>query len=184
MKRLILFFLLTGFAVFSWYFVREYQRVTGQPITSWSQDHTADCALVLTGAQGRVREGFDLLSRKDVKKLIISGVHPHAKLHEIFPQSMFYGGIDERDVVLEKRSTTTYGNAQQSLPLVEALHCRDLVLVTSHLHMYRSLRTFHAIYPSTLPIYPRSILSGTYRPGLSEASQEVFKSLFYSLWAY
>jgi uncharacterized SAM-binding protein YcdF (DUF218 family) len=184
MKRFLLVLLLAAFAVFAWFFVREYQRVTGQPLTSWTQDHTADCALVLTGGQGRVREGFDLLNRKVVKKLIISGVHPQAKLHEIFPQAVFYSGVLEQDVVLEKRSTTTYGNAQQSLPLIEALHCRDVILITSQLHMYRSLRTIQAVFPANLSIYPHSILSGSYRPALAEASQEVFKSLFYSIWAY
>ncbi len=165
-------------------FAREYKRVSSFPVTAWTADHSADCALVLTGGVGRVREGFALLSRKEVKKLIISGVHPQAQLHEIFPQLIFYGNIDERDIVLERRSTTTYGNAQQSQPLVEALHCRDIVLITSNLHMYRSLKTIQAVFPRDLAIHPRAVLSGPYRPSFSEVGTEAAKSLFYSLWAY
>src|SRR5882672_1590713 len=101
-------------------FSREIGLIEREPISAWVEDHKADCAVVLTGGPGRIREGFDLLAQGQVRKLIISGVHPRSTLREIFPQWPFYGGLHEDDVVLEKRSTTTYGNAQQSLPLVEA----------------------------------------------------------------
>ncbi len=164
--------------------VTEKQKILSVPINSWSEDHRADCALVLTGGAGRVREGFNLLSHKSVKKLIISGVHPQANLRDIFPQWPYYGELREIDVILEKRSGTTYGNAQQSLALIEALHCRDIVLVTSRLHMYRALRTFRAVFPDTIPIYPRAILSGNIKPDFIDLSTEIVKSLFYSIWAY
>lgn len=168
----------------SWSFFRESKRIQAQPATAWEEDHKADCAVVLTGGAGRVREGFDLLAQKNIKKLIISGVYPHATLKEIFPQWVYYGTLDVRDVILEKRSGTTYGNAQQTLPLVEALHCRDLILVTSRLHMYRSLKIFTSIFPPELTIHPRAIVQGGYAPGFGELFVEVIKSQFYSLWAY
>lgn len=168
----------------SWSFLRESKRIQAQPATAWEEDHKADCAVVLTGGAGRVREGFDLLAQKNIKKLIISGVYPHATLKEIFPQWVFYGALDERDVILEKRSGTTYGNAQQTLPLVEALHCRDLILVTSRLHMYRSLKIFSSVFPPDLTIYPRAIVQGGFEPSFGELLVEVVKSEFYSLWAY
>ena len=152
--------------------------------TSWVEDHPADCAIVLTGGPGRVSEGFALLAQKQVRKLIISGVFPQAQLREIFPQWPYYGQLREKDVVLEKRSRTTYGNAQQSLPLVEALHCRDLVLITTTLHMPRAIKTFRAAYPKDFPIYQRSILRSSYRPSLRNVSIEVVKSMFYDLWFY
>ena len=168
----------------SWAFYHESRLLLAQPASAWEEDHKADCAVVLIGGAGRVREGFDLLAQKNVKKLIISGVYPHATLKEIFPQWIYYGALDERDVILEKRSGTTYGNAQQSLPLVEALHCRDIILVTSKLHMYRSQKIFSAVFPEGFSIYPRSIVQGSYQPETGELTVEVIKSLFYSLWAY
>ncbi|MCC7405649.1 MAG: YdcF family protein [Bdellovibrionales bacterium] len=168
----------------SWLFYRELKRVEASTATAWEEDHRADCAVVLTGGAGRVREGFDLLAQKNIKKLIISGVYPQATLREIFPQWVFYGTLDERDVILEKRSKTTYGNAQQTLPLVEALHCRDLILVTSRLHMYRSHRIFSSVFPHDFVIYPRGIVQGSYHHSRGELVVEVIKSLFYSLWAY
>lgn len=146
-------------------------------------DQSADCAVVLTGGPGRVREGFALLSQRQIKKLIISGVHPQATLREVFPQFPFYGISDERDIILEKRSTTTYGNVMQSLSVVEALRCRSLLVVTSSLHLYRSLRTFLAHRPEGLIVQGRAVDVWPV-PTFFDQSLEILKSGFYDLWAY
>jgi len=171
-------------ALSGWLYRREKKLVAAEPVSAWSEDHRADCAVVLTGGPGRVREGFDLLAQGQVQKLIISGVHPRATLRGIFPQWPYYGTLRATDVVLERRSGTTYGNAQQSLPLVEAMRCRSLVLVTSHLHMRRAFKTFRQVYPPELLILTRGVSSGSVPPRSSDLSIEVLKSLFYSLWAY
>lgn len=165
-------------------FYREYEAVLREPLQSWQKDQTADCAVVLTGGAGRVREGFDLLANQEVKKLIISGVYSDVQLRDLMPLWALYGNLNENDVVLEKRSETTYGNAQQSLPIVEALKCRDVILVTSRLHMHRSYRTFRATFPANIYIHPHSIISGRYETSPWDNSVEALKSLFYSLWAY
>lgn len=154
------------------------------PVTSWDEDVSADCAVVVTGGPARIQEGFDLLARHAVQKLIVSGVHPHAELREIFPKIAYYGEIRDQDVVLEKRSQTTFGNAQQTLPLVEALRCRDMVLITSRTHMYRTMRTFQAEFPPEFPIIPRAVVSGSIEPSMQNVLLESLKSLFYSFWAY
>lgn len=165
-------------------FARETGHVLHQQPTAWTSDQTADCGVVLTGGPGRVREGFDLLAHHTIKKLIIAGVHPQAKLREIFPLWPYYGNLNAADVILERRSRTTYGNAQQTLPLVEALHCHDLIVVTSVLHMHRALKTFEAVLPEDFPVYGRAVISGSAKPSLVEISMEVLKSLFYSIFAY
>jgi uncharacterized SAM-binding protein YcdF (DUF218 family) len=165
-------------------FISEYRAVIHEPVLGWEHTQTADCAVVLTGGSGRVREGFDLLSNQLVKKLIISGVNPNSRLREIMPVWSFYGNIHEEDVVLERRSETTYGNAQQSLSIVEALRCRDVILVTSRLHMHRAYRTFRGAYPENIQIYRHAVVSGRFEVGVAESLFEAMKSLFYSLWAY
>lgn len=165
-------------------FKMEYVSVTGIEPTSWREDVQADCAIVVTGGPGRVREGLDLLYRGAVKKLIVSGVHPKVEWREILPQWVFYGGLREDDVVLERRSTTTYGNAIQSLPLVEALHCRSVALVTSTLHMHRAYQTFRGVFPTDFPIVAYAMVGGELEPDLGAALGEAIKSFFYSLWAY
>ncbi|KYG65443.1 hypothetical protein AZI87_12970 [Bdellovibrio bacteriovorus] len=165
-------------------FYDEYQNVQHETVQSWLKTPTADCAVVLTGGAGRVREGFDLLANQNVKKLVISGVYSNARLREIMPVWPFYGSLTENDVVLDRRSETTYGNAQQSLPIVEALKCRDILLVTSRLHMYRSYRTFRATFPENIYIQKHAIIGGRYESSVWETTFEALKSLFYSFWAY
>ncbi len=172
------------FAVAGYSYSRERQIILAQNPTEWTQPAHADCAVVLTGGPTRIRAGFDLLAQGRVRKLIISGVYPGAVLREIFPQLPFYGPINEDDVVLEKRSSTTYGNAQQSLPLVEALHCKNIVLVTSRLHMYRSFKIFRTVFPADVAITARAVVAGRLEPAALETFVETIKSLFYSLWAY
>lgn len=165
-------------------FHREWQQIGEGVPNSWYEDQTADCAIVLTGGGGRIREGFDLLAHREVQKLIISGVHPKATLREIFPLWPYYGSVNETDVVLERRSGTTYGNAQQSLPLVEALHCKNLLLVTSHVHMHRALKTFKAVFPTEMEIKGRAVVAGSRYIKVWDHWVETLKSLFYSVWAY
>lgn len=170
--------------VFAIVFVRETRLVLMQTVNSWTEDATADCAVVLTGGPNRIREGLDLLSRKSVKKLILSGVHPQATLREIFPQLPYYGDLREEDVILERRAQTTFGNAQQTLPLVEALQCRDLIIITSRVHMRRALLTFRAEFPADFPLIARAVPGHSEPPGKDEVLWESLKALFYAAWAY
>lgn len=181
MRKLIaVFALIFVFGLF--YF--EYEKILKEPITSWKIENKADCAVVLTGGAGRVREGFDLLSRKTVKRLIVSGVYPNAHLREIMPVLPFYGDISEDDIFLDRRSGTTYGNAQQTLPIVEALHCKDIVLVTSNVHMRRAFAVFRATYPEKISIYKHTVVSSRTEISIYGLGTEVLKSVFYALWAY
>ena len=173
---------LSGVLIYRFY--DEYQRVQGETLQSWLKTSSADCAVVLTGGAGRVREGFDLLANQSIKKLVISGVYSNARLREIMPVWSFYGNLSENDVVLDRRSETTYGNAQQSLPIIEALKCRDILLVTSRLHMYRSYQTFRATFPENIYIKKHAIIGGRSEASVWEIYFESLKSLFYSLWAY
>ncbi len=119
----------------------------------------SDCGLVLTGGPGRIREGIALLSQRTFKKHIISGVHQKTTLADVFPELLFYPEIDLENVILERRSTSTWGNAQSSLPIVEALKCKTVALITSDYHIYRSMRTFHAIFPPSINVLPYPVSS-------------------------
>ncbi len=152
--------------------------------TSWTKDSTADCGVVLTGGRGRIREGFDLLYRKQIQKLIISGVHSQATAYDLLPVWPYYGKFNDADVVIDRRSHTTYGNAQQTLPIAETLRCRDILLITSTLHMPRAYKTFRKAYPPEIQIYPHSVVANRYHPTWADAAVEASKLFFYSLWAF
>ncbi len=183
-KILFVVFLCVFLFILSFFFLLELRRVSIQSITAWDKDYKADCAVVLTGGAGRVREGFDLLSRGAVRKLIISGVHSKAVLDEIFPQRPFYGNLNTKDVILEKQSKTTYGNAKQTRKWTRKLECRDLLLITSYLHMYRAERVFKKIFAPGYRIYPVAVAPQSSRVSAESYIMETFKSLFYSLWVY
>lgn len=175
---------LTVISLLGRWWLEEVKRVTQYPVSAWSESQQAECAIVLTGEKSRVGEGFDLLYRNQVKRLIISGVNPTSHLEEIFPNIIFYGKIEPENIILEKSSKTTYGNAQQTLPIVETLKCHDIILVTSRLHMYRAIQTFQATYPSDIPIYPRGTVGRQYNLSYDQIAIESLKSMFYSLWVY
>ncbi len=170
-----------GFAIRYW---RERQLIRAEFSSVPHVKISVDCGVVLTGSAGRIREGFDLLEQKQIKKLIISGVHSQTTLKDLLPLWPYYPEVKDDTVVLEKRSETTYGNAVQSLPLVQALGCRDIVLITSELHMYRSYQTFRPVYPESLFIYKHGVLSQHGRFSFVDEFIEVIKSLFYRPWAY
>lgn len=161
----------------------EEKKILSWDVNAWDEVHRADCAVVLTGDKSRIQEGMDLLAKKYVKKTIISGVNPNSQLIEIFPQWFMYE-LEQEDVILEKYSKTTYGNAVQSFAWAEALKCKDIVLVTSHFHMYRALRIFRSTFNPEILIYPRAIASEKVRTPKTKVFVETIKSLFYSLWAY
>lgn len=181
------FFICLGAVVavlFIWRFTIEYRQIGRTPIDSWTRDQRADCAVVLTGGIGRVKEGMDLLARRAVRKLIISGVNPQADWREIFPNWPYYQDVSESDIVLERRSRTTFGNAQQSLAVAEALGCRDLLVVTSRYHLHRALKTFRAEFDDRMPVEGRAVPVGTSDSPSLEIATETMKALFYATWAY
>jgi len=169
--------------IFYFYFY-ETRLLLQTPIDAWENDSSADCAVVLTGGPGRVKEGLDLLIRRQVQRVIIAGVNPQVGLKDLYPQLALYPQLNERDLVLERRSETTYGNAQQSLPIVEALQCRSILLVTSYLHMNRAHKTFTSTYPPEIKVLPYSVAGSDFPPHNGDLFMEVLKTWFYALWAY
>lgn len=182
--KYVLFIAIPIIASISYLYYREAKLLLETPIDAWESDITADCAVVLTGGPGRVKEGLDLLVRRQVQRVIIAGVNPQVSLRDLYPQLALYPQLNERDLVLERRSETTYGNAQQSLPIVEALQCRSILLVTSYLHMNRSHQTFTSTYPSEIRVIPYSIAGSDFPPNNWDLFMEVIKCWFYALWAY
>lgn len=132
----------------------EWRFVTSElPAVDYSQLPDMDCGVVLTGSAGRLREAFEILAIKKVKRLIVSGVYRDARLDQLFPQLKSNLTVSVDDIILEKRSESTYGNAVQSSVVAEALHCKDIMLMTSQLHMPRSYKIFRRVFPENFVIY-------------------------------
>jgi uncharacterized SAM-binding protein YcdF (DUF218 family) len=178
-QKIILFFFI-GFVFISALLFVLYQKIQNEPMNLWSGPWPeADCGIVLTGATGRVREGFEYLAQKKINKLIVSGVNKSSKLEEIFPYLDFYPDVNPNDIYLEKRSETTFGNAQQSLIFVEALGCQDVVLMTSQIHMARSYEIFKNTFPDQFTIYKLSLPNARSEKTILGFFIEAQKSFFY-----
>jgi hypothetical protein len=155
-------------------------EIQNEPMNLWSKDlPTAECGIVLTGAPGRIREAFEYLAQKKIKKLIVSGVYKDSKLHEIFPYLPFYPEVSESQIYLEKKSETTFGNAQQSLVLSETLNCQRIVLMTSQIHMRRAFRVFKATFSDRTQIMKLSLPNSKTEKSYLDLGLEVLKSVFY-----
>ena len=175
------FFIGFLFFIFGLIFYNQYKSIKNVPVNLWSDLPDADCGVVLTGAAGRIREGFELLQQKKIKWLIISGVYKETTYKEIFPYWIYYPEVDSRNVILEKRSQTTLGNAHQSLALVETLRCQDILLITSQLHMSRAQKVFNSIYPKEIMIKSVVLPNSKNEQGLVYLIIEIIKSFFYTV---
>lgn len=153
------------------------QTPAGEAIDNLAQ---FSCGVVLTGSAGRIREAFEVMNLGKVNKLIISGVYKDAQLHEIFPQMPYYPEIKAENIVLEKISGSTYQNAIQSLQVVQILKCKDILLITSQLHMYRAYKTFRAKFPDDIEIKTYSVVNPVKEDSELAILFETIKSLFYS----
>jgi uncharacterized SAM-binding protein YcdF (DUF218 family) len=78
-------------------------------------------------------------------KLLISGGDPQghgATEAEVYRMALLRAGVPASDLMVEPRSLTTWQNAQFSKPLLEADGAQRVLLVTSGLHLRRSLLFF------------------------------------------
>lgn len=158
----------------------QFEEIQKEPTNLWmSPTPVGQCGVVLTGAPGRVRESFEILAQRKIQKLIVSGVYKDSQLREIFPYLPFYPEVSESDIFLEKKSETTYGNAIQSLVLVESLKCKTVVLMTSQVHMRRAYRIFRSTFPNDIEIQKLSLPNSKTEKNLIDIWIEVFKTLFY-----
>lgn len=158
----------------------QFEEIQKEPMNLWmSPTPVGQCGVVLTGAPGRVRESFEILAQRKIQKLIVSGVYKDSQLREIFPYLPFYPEVSESDIILEKKSETTYGNAIQSLVLVESLKCKTVVLMTSQVHMRRAYRIFRSTFPNDIEIQKLSLPNSKTEKNLIDIWIEVFKTLFY-----
>lgn len=182
-KYLVIYLILIGcfFIIFL-----HVGKITSEKENLWTQDQMtesesqADCAVVLTGAPGRIREGVELLQQKRIKKLIVSGVYREATMEELFPYWPYYSDISFEDIILEKRSQTTFGNAHQSVVLVESLKCQDIYLITSQLHMARAYAIFYEVFPKSIVIKKLTLPNTRSEQSWLSFAVELVKSIFYS----
>ena len=98
----------------------------------------ADAVVVLTGGNGRITRGLDVLNRGWVKRMFVSGVDREVRSHEF---AIEYG-VSEKlmacCVALGFESVDTRSNAQEIARWVSHEKIKSIRLVTNDWHMRRA----------------------------------------------
>jgi uncharacterized SAM-binding protein YcdF (DUF218 family) len=99
----------------------------------------ADAIVVLTGDQGRLTTGVQLLQEGRSTHLLISGVHPSVTTEELRAHTNLSDAQFSCCVELGRQATDTVGNARETAQWVRTHGYQRLIIVTSDYHLPRSL---------------------------------------------
>ncbi|MBE3573591.1 MAG: YdcF family protein [Moorella humiferrea] len=106
----------------------------------------ADVIIVLSGEQGeRVATGVKLYQEGLAPRLLMTGgpVEWNVAAADIMAEQAKFLGVPEKDIVLEKRATSTYENALYSLGILKKNCWHSAIVVTSPYHLRRTRLAFN-----------------------------------------
>lgn len=126
----------------------------------------SDAIIVLTGGNGRITAGLDLLKQKKADKLFISGVN-----EEVTPADILSDDGNLCCIFLGYKAQDTVGNAKEVKEWVEENDIKRFHLVTSSYHMPRAQIELSQALPDT-DMLPYPVLTQDFEP---------WKGRFYSL---
>ena len=136
-----------------------------------------DAIVVLTGGRGRIEEGVKLYRAGQAKELLLIGVDPLVKKHEL------YQGEGAENVYLEKNSRNTLENAIYARDLITRHKVGSITLITSRYHMKRSTILFRNALPKDVAIYPHPVDSSNLKEEWW-SHRGSFKLLFSEFYKY
>ena len=116
----------------------------------------ADAVVVLTGGKGeRIIEGYNQIKNSNQKKLFISGVDGTFNAEVVLVNILnFDKEIVECCVEVGYLSKNTYENALETRYWAENNNINSITLITTDLHMQRSLFLFNQITDLEIYSYP------------------------------
>lgn len=111
-----------------------------------------EAIIVLTGGNGRINEGLNLLAQKTAPKLFISGVNKGVTQKDIFKSWKKPTSPEPCCISLGYESTDTISNAIEVKQWVEENNINSFHLITSSYHMPRAVMEFQKQLPNTIII--------------------------------
>jgi uncharacterized SAM-binding protein YcdF (DUF218 family) len=154
--------------------------LAGSLLTVRDAPERADVIVVL-GGDGPVRA-------KLATNLWLKGVAPRVLVSgngdcNSIRRTMIAGGVDERAIMTECHSKTTWQNALFSAPILKEMNPRRAVLVTSWYHSKRAVSCFKALNPGMdwLSV-PVELNEPYYRLAFDRDGMQVFKEYPKTIW--
>lgn len=135
----------------------------------------AEGIVVLTGGDGRVEAGLNLLEQHRAARLLVSGVHHDVKINELL-------ALNHRDQKLAERidlgflAQDTLGNADETAAWVEKYKIESLIIVTAHYHMPRALVHLGNQLPD-VSIYPYPVVPKLFKDPQWYKNREALRSI-------
>lgn len=124
-----------------------------------ADDRVTDAIVVLTGANGRMARGLDLLERKRAKRMLVSGVPLEVKPNELAAENDASRRLFACCVDLGKESTNTKSNASETAKWMRAKKFTSMRLVTTDWHMARARFELAQQMPPEIEILPDGVES-------------------------
>lgn len=122
-----------------------------------------DAIIVLTGGQGRVEHGLDMVAGGAAPVLFISGVGPRVTMMEMLdaharPETRAQILMRQPEIVFDYLAESTRSNADQAGEFIRRREIHSIRLITAQYHMPRSILEFRAIMPDVTiipdPVFP------------------------------
>ncbi|MEO0635496.1 MAG: YdcF family protein [Pseudomonadota bacterium] len=128
-------------------FTYDASQMTAQSV---DQDavQAADGIVVLTGGADRIKEAVGLMQRDGDKRLLITGVNPQTDLDAIARTNDLDEAVLTCCVDIDRTALDTIGNAQAAALWAEEKGYSSIVVVTSNIHMRRSMLEFSRAMPA------------------------------------
>ena len=166
-RRTAAFILLIWFFGFVWFAV----TLPG-PLTDGRR---SDAIIALTGSQGRIEHGLEVLRRGKAKRLFVSGVDPEVRPEEFAAQFGVSQRLMDCCVELGFEAYDTRSNAIEAANWVREHKARSVRLVTADWHMRRAELELERELPEDVRLERDAVPS---RPSLGALFLEYHKLLW------
>lgn len=139
--------------------------------------HPADGIIVLTGGESRLSTALALLQSGLGKRLLISGVNPHADRRALRRATGGDARLFSCCVDIDHVALDTIGNAEQSAKWIRAHDFTSVILVTNNYHMPRSLLEMHRMLGNA-EVEPYPVVNARLDGGAWLTKPEALRVLF------
>jgi len=117
-----------------------------------ADDQRTQGVIVLTGGQGRIERGLDILERQRADRLLISGVHPGVALSAI--TETYHVPVDLAACCIDigYQANDTRANAIEAEDWINRHHYHLIRIITNNWHMRRAMLEVRRVVPANVTL--------------------------------